>query len=366
MTAIERTAYPRFKQHPTAKELAELYIPTPQEIAFVRTQVSNNNGLLSLLVMLKSFQRLGYFPHPDLVPTPVIRHLRLCLKFPSWVSAIPSLRTRRRYEQAIRAYLEVKPYNKVAQELAATAVAQAAEVMDHPADLINVVIEELVKERYELPAFSTLDSLVAKVRSIKNTRLFQRVLAGLSDAEQAYLDQLLLPESSESQATLNLLKAPPKSATLSHMEALQSKFNFLMSFGNAKRLLSGIAPIKVKSFAAQAKALDISEFQDIKLPKRRTLLLCLLYQAQVKTRDHLVEMFLKRLQTIHNHAKTRLVELREQHLAQTEVLLGVLAEILEASNDSLGDAVLGQQVQSVLKNHGGSEDLLRQCEEITA
>ena len=59
-----------------------------------------------------------------------------------------------------------------------------------------------------------------------------------------------------------------------------------MSFGDAKRLLSGIASSKVKSFAAQAKALDISEFQDLKLPKRRTLLLCLLHQAQVKTRDH--------------------------------------------------------------------------------
>ncbi len=110
----------------------------------------------------------------------------------------------------------------MAQQLAATASAQAAEVMDHPADLINVAIEELVKERYELPAFSTLDNLVAKVRSISNTRLFQRVSAGLSTVEQAYLDQLLLPESSESQATLNLLKAPPQNATLSHLVALQT------------------------------------------------------------------------------------------------------------------------------------------------
>jgi hypothetical protein len=107
MTAIERTAYPRFKSQPSAKELAELYIPTPEEIVFAQTQVNSNSGLLSLLVMLKSFQRLGYFPHPDLVPTPVIRHLRSCLKFPSWVSAIPSVRTRRRYQQAIRAYLKL-------------------------------------------------------------------------------------------------------------------------------------------------------------------------------------------------------------------------------------------------------------------
>ena len=122
----------------------------------------------------------------------------------------------------------------------------------------------------------------------------------------------------------------------------------------------------MKSFAAQAKALDISEFQDIKLPKRRTLLLCLLYQAQVKKRDHLVEMFLKRIQTIHNKAKIKLVELRELHLTQTRDLLGVLAEILSVSSVSSDNAALGEQVQSVLTGHGGSQLLLEQCEEITA
>jgi hypothetical protein len=30
--------------------------------------------------------------------------------------------------------------------------------MDHPADLINKAIEDLVRRRFELPAFSTLDT----------------------------------------------------------------------------------------------------------------------------------------------------------------------------------------------------------------
>jgi hypothetical protein len=274
------------------------------------------------------------------------------------VSAIPSLRSRRRYTEAIRAYLDVKPYDNIAQQLVAQVMTVAASVKDHPADLINVAIEELVKERYELPAFSTIDRLAKNIRSITNTRLFQVVCAGLSKIEQAYLDGLVLSESQESVATLNLLKSPPKSATLSHMQELQTKFNQLMSFGDAQRLLSCISIGKVKSFAAQAKALDISEFQDIKLPKRRTLLLCLLYQAQVKTRDHLVEMFLKRMQTIHNKAKIKLVELRELHLTQTRDLLGVLAEILSVSNASSDNAALGEQVQSVLTGHGGSQLLL--------
>ncbi len=138
--------------------------------------------------MLKAFQRLGYFPHPDFVPQPIIDHLRSVLKLSAKVSAIPSLRSRRRYTEAIRVYLNVKPYDNIAQQLVAQVMTVAASVKDHPADLINVAIEELVKERYELPAFSTIDRLAKNIRSITNTRLFQLVCTGLSQIEQAYLD----------------------------------------------------------------------------------------------------------------------------------------------------------------------------------
>ena len=39
------------------------------------------------------------------------------------------------------------------------AVHQAASTMSDPADLINVAIEHLIQQRFELPAFSTLDRL---------------------------------------------------------------------------------------------------------------------------------------------------------------------------------------------------------------
>lgn len=126
--------------------------------------------------MLKSFQRLGYFTYPELVPIPIIRHLRKCLNFDSGVSAIPSKRSRSYYQDAIRTYLRVSSYDKKAQKLAAIALAGAAQIQDHPADLINVAIEELVKERYELPAFSSLDRLVGHIRTLTNRRLFKRVI----------------------------------------------------------------------------------------------------------------------------------------------------------------------------------------------
>ena len=298
MTSIDRTAYPKFKQFPDPKELAELYTPTPTEIKFVKSKTKNHEGLLRLMVMLKSFQRLGYFPHPEQIPIAVIKHLRSCLKLQDSVKAIPSERQRHTYKNIIREYLGVKQYDKTSQKLIATIVAEAAQIKDHPADLINVAIEELVKERYELPAFSTLDRLIRHIRSMVNNRLFTLCSQGLSTTEQIYLDQLLVVinnEEDNENTTLNLLKSPPKSAKLKGMKLLQNKFDMLMTFGDAKRLLQNITPTKVRHFAAYARTLDITEFQDINLPKRRTLLLCLLYEAQVKTRDYLVEMFIKRI-----------------------------------------------------------------------
>ena len=52
MTAIERTAYPRFKSLPNLKELAELYTPTESELAFARVQTASKEGRFRLLISL--------------------------------------------------------------------------------------------------------------------------------------------------------------------------------------------------------------------------------------------------------------------------------------------------------------------------
>jgi hypothetical protein len=116
----------------------------------------------------------------------------------------------------------------------------------------------------------------------------------------------------------------------------------MLTGGDVRQLLVTIAPAKVKSFAAQAKALALTDLRELKLAKRRALLVCLLYRVQVKTRDHLVEMFLKRVQKMYSCAKDKLVELREQHLARTESMLGVLAEILQTSTGETNATSLGE------------------------
>lgn len=110
MASVERTAYPRFKGRVSEAELARLYTPTPRELDLAeRTTRGGKSQRLSFLVMLKSFQRLGYFPKDEDVPGAVVAHVCSRLGVGPDTAAVPPQRSRQRYRGAIRAHLGVKP-----------------------------------------------------------------------------------------------------------------------------------------------------------------------------------------------------------------------------------------------------------------
>lgn len=59
------------------------------------------------------------------------------------------------------------------------------------ADLINVAIEELVRQRFELPAFSTLTRTAQQIRAQVTTTFYQQVNHCLNLECRQQLDALL-------------------------------------------------------------------------------------------------------------------------------------------------------------------------------
>ena len=70
-----------------------------------------------------------------------------------------------RYQAAVRTYLSVTPYGDAAEELVTETTLETAETMSDPADLINRAVETLQAASIDLPAFSTLDRLVNRLRA---------------------------------------------------------------------------------------------------------------------------------------------------------------------------------------------------------
>src|SRR5215510_1648139 len=176
MASIERTAYPRFRASLTAHELQTLYRPSNEEQLFVTQHARGPAQQLTLLTFLKCHQHLGYTPALTDVPSQIRTYLSQQLHLPAHTALeVEAEKTLYRYRQLVRSYLRVESYTLGGASAVEAIVAQAAYTMSDPADLINVAIEHLVKQRFELPAFSTLDRLVSKVRHQVHHHLYAQI-----------------------------------------------------------------------------------------------------------------------------------------------------------------------------------------------
>lgn len=320
MASIERTAYPRFKRNLSKKELQRIYTPSLEEIQFVYSFARGPEFLLKAMVLLKTFQKLGYFPKSHDIPTVIIEHIRDCLRLPADTPLdIGRSRTTRKYQQKIREYFNVTPNRKeTTHPIIINILTEAAKVKDHPPDLINIAIEELIKSRCELPSFRVLDDLASEIRQAVNQELFQQVLNRLSSDQIHTLNELLIRSENQHYSEFNRFKKLPKKPTLKNLKDHINHFIWLQSHGDMTPFLNGIAPSKIKYFAAEAKSLSASELKDYSEPKRITLLICLIHQAQVKTKDHLAEMFQKRVGNIHKASKQDHQDMKEQKQNELE------------------------------------------------
>ena len=367
MTSIERTAYPRFTRAPSVKELRTLYTPTPTDIAFVATTARGPAQKFGLMILLKIYQRLGYFPRPETIPGAIISHIRAVLKLDAdVVPDIASNHTLYRYHAAIRKHLEMESSGKQIRHVAASAMHQAAQSMQSPADLISAAVEVLVKEQCELPAFGTLERLARRIRTMVHRGIYRRIAGRLTDEQAVSLLRLLEADPTTGFTAFHHIKQVPKSATLTHLDEWLARLTWLQSLGSMQPLLEGVRLTKVKHLAEEAQALHATNLADFSVDKRLALLVCLISSAQISTRDEILQMFIKRMSRITARAKEELERIRTEERSMAEHLVEVFADVLEVAADKEDPEKTIGAIAEVLEREGGAARLAEQCEQVSA
>jgi TnpA family transposase len=368
MASIERTAYPRFKRNPLVKELDALYTPKEDELHFANSMSRKEPTRFCILLLLKAFQRLGYFPDVEIIPSDIVQHIRTASGISSEVSPVYSdSKTLYRHHQAIRQHLGVAAWNDDGLRVASEAMATAAEVMDNPADLINVAIEELVRQRIELPAFSTLDRHSRRIRTLVNSRIFETVLKRLSLSERKELDTLLeVGTNPQKKSLFFAIKQLPKRSSLVHLQDLLDHIVKLSDTVGSNQHFQDIPYAKIKHFAAEAKALDAAEIKKFSPPKRYVLILSMIHRARIQARDDLANMFIKRISQIHRRGKDELERLRIKFRQKTEHLVATLADVIDVLETQPEDEEAGRTIRTLLTKRGGAAALHDDCAAISA
>jgi len=223
-------------------------------------------------------------------------------------------------------------------------------------DLINVALEELVRERFELPGFSTLERTARDIRAANNEKLYQSVSDALVGAEQMQLSELFYCPAGEVTTPWNEVKQEPGSPKLGELQRLVERLHWLRPLQIAGSALLAMPEVKRLNFAAQAQTLEANQMKELPDAKRYTLAVALLQRRYAQTLDDIAEVFVKRMRRMHYRAKEVLENYRVESQQRTDELVSKLRQMVIAhSTDgevadrfTAVDCIIGDQAQELI------------------
>lgn len=367
MASIERTAYPRFPRTLTLKDLQSSFTPRAEETEWACRSARRPMRQLALLVQLKCFQFLRHFPAVEAIPAAIVEHVAATLGAPS-VQALeyPAAHTALyRDHKAVRELLGVRPYTDAhTRKLAIRLANAAASVVETRADIINIVVEELVRLGHELPVFRTLDDIAEQAHAHGQAELHLRIAQRLTAGQREWLDRLVDAELPVRRTLYNQIKRSAKKASRGHLDLLLDQLRWLESLPDSDVLLTDVPATKLKHMAEMAAALDAGDMKDLRPAKRHALILALIRQMRIRARDDVAEMFIRRIGAVHKCAREQLQVIQARQRELSEELVATLEQVLEILAEGLDDAQTGQRVRDLLAPHGDLDKLRSDCEAI--
>jgi hypothetical protein len=192
----------------------------------------------------------------------------------------------------------------------------------------------LLESGRELPGYTTLDRMVAKIRAEVNRDVFATVAGRITPGQRARLAELLVVDPSSRRSRFDRLKDPAKAATIGKFKARLTHLADLDALGPTDAWLQGVPPGKISHFAGEARVTDVADLGKIGEEKRFTLLASFIHVLRTSARGEVTEMFCKRMAVIHKKGRARLEALREEHRAESERLLEVFGDVLAAVREA--------------------------------
>jgi len=334
MTSVRETAYPRPKPDISADDLDELYTPTPEEVKIVQSIAEQPRIRLAVMLHLKLHQTLGRFISLDEAPERIVRHVAEAMGYRRVfsledLSNYDASRRKRVHMKAIREYLNIRQLGEAGRRWLRDVAAQAAKTNHHTSDIINVMLEQLARHRYELPPFRLMDEIAGSARELANEAYFESINKSLSAEAQGMILSLLTTTPGTKTTAWNTLKREPRRPGNKEVR------DYLGHVARLRKLADIVPPIdipiqKLKYFRDMARSYDASELAGLHPTKRNALAVIYIRSQYGKTLDDAAELFIKLMQSLENTAQKNLMVYQTEHLKRTDNLIAQLRDILRA------------------------------------
>lgn len=338
MPALKETAYPYFPKNIKPEELNRIYTPTAKEIEYTKTFTRTKEARYCFLVLLKSFQRLGYFTRVLSVPKIILSHIAKTINCPNFKKALKNYdqsRLKRQHINKIRSLLKVKAYNNDARNCLRDAMEEASKSRQDLVDIINSGIEELIHDYYELPSFKTIEKEAKRSRAVSNRQIYQKIYDRISKKDRLRMDAILKVDPESNRSLWNEVRRDAGKATLEEINNLINKLSWLRETTGFSDSLEDIPYVKISHLAVEAKTLDVARVRAVTLPKRYSLIAALTKVTIAHTIDDICDIMIKKLGSIHNKGREALKAYNEKNQETTDAIV--------TSYKNIHDCVSGEE-----------------------
>ena len=315
MLSPSDTAYPLLKAHPSARELEEIFTPTLFELTFAEQQAREPIPCVGLLLCLKTFQRLGYFVKTRDVPDSIVRCIAKAAGYPDipeGFARYDERPVRSRHMELVRSWVGVSAYDREARRAMLKACVDTSRVREDLADIINFAIEELVRQRYELPGFSTLFRGARAARGAVNRGYYARIGRSLDLSAKERINQLLERLPDGRRTGWDLIKSEPRQPTVKEIKRFVAHLKWLRQQAGETNPLEGIPAVKVNRFAAEGRALNAARMGELTESKRYAVAAALLFRQRANAFDDGAQMLIRQMGKIEHSADEALKTARTE------------------------------------------------------
>lgn len=334
MTQEHETAYPRLNGDPTAHELREAFTPIPDELGFARQLTDQPFRRFAVLLQLKLYQRLGRQLPLANVPERIVRHVADCVGYRrslrmSDLDDYDRSRSRSKDGAAIRDFLSLRRLGEPGKRVLNGVARNAARTRHYLADIINAMLEELVRHAYELPAFATLDKMAAAAREHVHETYYSQINDGLSASSRTTIASLLTIAPGMTTSGWQALKREPRKPGNKEVRSYLAHVHQLRRLAESLPQLD-IPVAKLRYFRDLARSKDAAELVDYHPAKRNALAVVFIRAQYNQTLDDAAELFIRLLQKLENVAQKNLMAYKTEHMKRTDTLVAQLKEIIQA------------------------------------
>ena len=356
--------YPNLPAEPVPPDQLGRFIPNPDEIRWASSCTRSPARQLELVVLLKTFQFLGYFTPPTDIPASIAKAIAERMNVAAPASLGIASASLYRSHEMVRRHLGVERWGAAAKHLLTARLVSLNQGRSGPNDLLNAAIEYLRREQIELPALRTLRRLIGHVRAKFDQAYCKAVVAPLGAADRAVLESLMHVAPGEAVSGFERIKLQPARVSIKHLAAYLAHFEWLRGLPRTQPLVTELGGGKLTDLAEQARALDVAELRDYAPTRRLALLVCLLHVARAQCLDQLATLYLRRIHWMQGRAREDLENWRRDRGSLSQSLIRLLRSIVkEVAHPRPGDS-LETRLNVLTSQRGGAETILRDCENV--